>query len=67
MYEYLESLAEMADLPIVGTNVEGEHVVIEDGASGDRHFYRVTTAQHNGWLRINTYWDDGDTEETYKR
>lgn len=67
MYDLINTIAARADLPIVGTNEEGEHVVIEAGASGDRHFYRMTTSQRNGWLRVNTYWNDGDTEETYKR
>lgn len=25
------------------------------------------TLQRNGWTRINTYWLDGTTEESYKR
>lgn len=26
----------------------------------------VSTNQHNGWVRINTYWRDGTREETFK-
>lgn len=48
-------------LPFWGTNENGEDVwfsVFHDRIT-------VKTHQHNGWVRINTYWRDGTCEESF--
>lgn len=65
-----EELVKMTDgktLPIIGKNEDNEVVIIEAGANEDERFFRVTTVQHNDWCRINTYWESGTVEETYKK
>ena len=65
-----DELAKMTDgktLPITGKNEDNEVVIIEGGASEGERFFRVTAVQHNNWCRINTYWEYGTIEETYKK
>lgn len=50
-------------LLITGENAEGESVVLSVG----NDIITTETAQHNGWIRVNTYHRDGTREETYKR
>ena len=65
-----DELAKMTDgktLPLTAKNEDNEVVIIEGGASEGERFFRVTTVQHNNWCRINTYWEYGTIEETYKK
>lgn len=40
-----------------GTNEHGETVIITPTDDG----FKLTTAQRNGWVRVNQYhWDEGD-------
>ncbi len=55
------------DAPCTGKNEDGETLIIEYGKDDTGLFYRVTTCQHNNWLRINTYYECGDVTETYKK
>lgn len=51
------------NLVTTGKNENGENVILIVGED-----YRTTeTLQSNGWIRVNTYWADGTTEEAYKR
>jgi hypothetical protein len=63
----LKQLTNGKILPLTGKNENGEIVIIEYGISGEERFFRVTTCQHNNWCRINTYWEDGTIEETYRK
>lgn len=68
VYAEIAQLVGAKSLPLAGRNSHGEAVVIERGS--DRNlgsFYRVTTSQDNGWCRINTYYENGDQEQTYRR
>ena len=62
-YKELRRLCFGKRLPIVATNADGENIIIEAG----KGFYRLTTAQHNGWCRIDTVYADGTSEEIYTR
>lgn len=62
-YKELRRLCFGKHLPIVATNEDGENIIIERG----KGFYRLTAAQHNGWARINTVYEDGTSEETYSK
>ena len=66
-YDELVKMTDGKALPLVGKNEDNEVVIIEAGASEGDHFFRVTTVQHNDWCRINTYWESGTVEETYKK
>lgn len=62
-YAQLDRITESRSLPIAGQNNDGEAIVI---AKGDG-FYKLTTAQHNGWNRIEIIYANGDREEHYER
>ena len=65
MFEYIKDLVGNKELPLVGINEDGEKIIVE--WSNEYGAYRVTTMQHNDWLRINHYYEDGTVEETYKK
>ena len=46
---------------LCGVNEDGENVIV----SIDDRLAEVKTLQKNGWIRVNTYWYDGTSEETY--
>lgn len=48
---------------ITGKNEDGESIIITIYSN------RVVTKtlQKNNWMRINTYWEDGNIDETYER
>ena len=66
-YADLEKLTAGKETPLSGTNELDENVVIYRGYSEDAqmHYYDVHTYQHNGWTRINVFWEDGTTEELF--
>ena len=66
-YKKIASMIAGSSLPIAGRNEHGEPVVIEGGSSSNGKFFRLTTAQSNNWCRINTYYENGTCEETYRR
>ena len=66
-YNEIKKMVEGKALPIMGENQDGEPVIIEEGRSEAGHFYRLTTAQHNNWCRINVHYEDGSTDEIYKK
>ena len=66
-YKMLDKQLKNRTLPISATNQDGENVIVECGTNEEMgRFYRLTVAQHNGWCRINTYYEDGSYEEEYK-
>ncbi len=67
-YEILKRRAQGQTLPLAGQNASGENFILSEGRDQDgRHFYRLETAQHNGWCAITTYYENGDQEETFRR
>ena len=74
-YKELQSLTESMSLPVAGTNDSGENVIVEhhidkwtyDDESWERRYFKLTTAQHNGWTRHNYIYEDGDCEEFYSK
>lgn len=66
-FTYLKTITESKSLPLTTKNDDGENVIIEQGAESGESFFIVVTAQNNGWCRINTYWQDGTIEETYRK
>lgn len=65
-YEQLYALCG-GDFPASATNEHGEPVIIERGCNDHGAYIRTTTAQHNDWCRINHYYENGDSEETYEK
>ena len=65
MYFEIKDLVKDKELPLCGTNDDGEAVVIE--WSNDYNAYKVATLQHNGWVRVNYYYEDGTVEEIYEK
>ena len=66
-YSEIKKLTEGMEFPITAKNEDGENVIIEIGYVDGEMLFTLTTAQSNGWMRINTYWSDGTIEETYKK
>lgn len=46
-----------------GKSANGENIILTVGED----YITTETLQRNDWIRVNTYWADGTTEETYKR
>lgn len=66
-YKELEQMTEGTHLPLAGENEHGEVVIIEEGKVDEERVFRVTTAQHNGWVRINYFYKDGSVEEMFDK
>lgn len=62
-FEQLKSKLIGMELPIMAVNSNDETVINE----GNKDVLITTTVQRNGWLRINEYYPDGTTTETYER
>lgn len=50
-----------SEFPFSGKNNEGEMVEI----SIFHDFITVKTYQSNGWVRLDSFWKDGTTEQTF--
>lgn len=62
-YDLIDNVHGNKSFPIVGQNADGESVIIEKG----KDFYKISTCQSNGWIRIVTYHKDGIVEEEYTK
>ena len=67
MYERIRNLVCDRNLPVGGVTASGEYIIIEQGQDEAGAFYRVTTLQDNDWLRLNIFYANGDTSETYRK
>lgn len=66
-YELMDEVDDYAT-PCTATNENGESIIIDRIFDIDNgYYYRVTTAQKNGWCRINEYYADGTISETYDK
>lgn len=54
-------------LPAVSQNINGENTICVEGDADGLHFFEIKTSQHNGWVRVNRFYSDGSTEETFER
>ena len=66
-FNELMILAEDKGRVFTAQNENGENMVISYDYNGGDRYFRVETAQHNGWTRINYIWEDGTREEMFKR
>jgi len=48
-------------------NEDGEPVIIEGGRTDGERWFKLTTSQSNGWLRINYIWENGLSEELFEK
>ena len=64
--DYLNSLRETKNFPVVGTNEFGENVMIEH-YNGDDPYFKITTFQNNNWTRIVYVYQSGNFEEHYEK
>lgn len=66
-FEQLKQETQGYGFPLYGENEDAENQIIEVGANEELgQFFRITTFQHNGWTRINIYYEDGTTEELFE-
>lgn len=66
-YLALLKLTEDNPPPTGALNELNEDVIIESGCNEMGKFFRLTTCQHNGWMRINYIYEDGSREELYEK
>ena len=69
-YESISEMVEGKTFPYGFITSDNEAAFItenEEGYSFGEHYYKVTILQHNEWLRILYYWDDGRIEEMFKK
>ena len=66
-YNELKKIAVERKLPCIGTNEYDEIVIIVSGRDSYGEYYQTIVAQENGWLRVNTYYSDGTTTESYNK
>lgn len=66
-YQKLEEMTKGKTLPLVAENEFNERVIIEKRNNGELEYYKVSTLQSNNWVRVNCYYKDGSTDETYKK
>ena len=64
MYQKLMAATAGKSFPIAGRNTHHENIIIERNGN---ECFKITTAQANGWCRINYYYADGSSEELYER
>ena len=56
------------DLPLTSVNDDGENIVVDREDTEDGQIVlKLSTAQSNGWMRVNYFWPDGTTEEMYEK
>lgn len=65
-YKELTTMCQGKTFPLCAKNEDGENVVIAHGCN-ETNYFKLTTAQHNGWTRQNIIFEDGSTEEFYER
>lgn len=66
-FRELEELTKGKVLPMLGENEDGEAVLIEKGCQDGQRFFKLTTAQHNDWCRVELVWEGGNIEEMYEK
>lgn len=66
-FEEIREFIRGKHLPLNGTNENGENIIIQIGANSHDVYFKVTTVQHNGWCRVNYYYEDGRMEEMYEK
>ena len=68
-YQDIEKIAYGRELPLMGTNADGECVLLSFGrttADGTKS-YVLDIFQDNGVTCSHVYWEDGIKEETFSR
>ena len=61
-YESLKAMLGNAE-QLFGKNGDGENVIVEWYGE----YILTTTFQHNDWVRLNYYYEDGTVEEMFER
>lgn len=64
-YGILEKYTENKTFPVMITDSSGREIMIKRSGFGE--FYEVRSPQQNGWTRVNTYWSDGQIDESYEK
>ena len=60
--------AEGNTLPAISENWNGEATILTEGETDEgNNFFRLRTAQKNGWIAVTTYYEDGTITETFEK
>lgn len=67
-YKELHTMIKGETLPMASENSRGNAIIVTAGRTeDDMKFITLKTCQDNGWIRVNTYYEDGTFEETYEK
>lgn len=66
-YWDIQNIVKWQRAPLACENEQFENVVIEEGRDDEGHFYRLTTAQSNGWCKVAHYYETGTITEEYMK
>ena len=61
-YKELNAVFAGKSFPLAAKNSDGENIIIERG----KGFFKLTTAQQNGWTRHNMIFENGNADEFYE-
>lgn len=70
VYEEIENMVDkydLSDFPLCGTNEDGENIIIYIRKDENGKYFEVHTFQKNNWIRVNRYYNDGNTEEWFDK
>ena len=66
-YAEIKKLYGDAVIPYFGMHIGGEKFLVSHEENDNGKYYKFKTFQHNGWIRINIYYENGDYEELYEK
>ena len=67
MSSYEELRSTIKEFPCIGKNEKGEAVMACIGWDDRGEYIKMETSQEDGLIRSNYYYEDGYTEETFRR
>ena len=67
MNKYQELMKECKEFPLCGKDDSGNNIIVTHGENDNGQYVKVQTAQKNGWIRVNYYYENGDSEELFDK
>ncbi len=65
-YKQFERDLKNKELPLTG-KINGDLSIVSKGRDEAGNFYQTRTVQKNGWIRVNTYYEEGTVTETFEK
>ena len=67
MNMYQKLINQCKEFPMVGKDEVNNTVLVVKGENENGKYVKTETAQKNNWIRINYYYENGDTEELFDK